>query len=343
MERKSKTSFKNFLEQNEDDTQKDFLSNDSSDQNKKTTSNQFNYSQGFWEDYDASKPVIFLRNRPKGLGDIISSLSAVQALKKKREDISIGYQTYDHFFPLLIHPNLDNIYSIDSKLPLAHIIDISSTCARAETVSIEKTGTILKSRNEMFTDAIGLHYDFDKPILTVLDDSVKSIAPLLSKTSEHKGHIGLALRSAERWKDYPHNKLLVKQLLKEGYTVYSIDKDKKLPIEPSGSFSNITGLSLTELIAFVSKLDLLISPDTGTLHIAEALGIECIGIFGSMGTERRKNIYGKNTVTYVSSSVCNRQPCFYNRCKGLNQIQPCLYQIHPSKIIKQVRQKLNSE
>ena len=90
-------------------------------------------------------------------------------------------------------------------------------------------------------------------------------------------------------------------------------------------------------MGFLLHLDVLITPDTGPLHIAEGLDIPTVAIFGSMCGDLRQTAYRATQTVAIQHAVCGRQPCFYARCKGVNQIQPCMAQVHPSEVWRAVR------
>ena len=50
---------------------------------------------------------------------------------------------------------------------------------------------------------------------------------------------------------------------------------------PDGSFLNLTGnTSLTSLPALLAKADWVVSNDSGPMHLAAAMGLKTIGLFG---------------------------------------------------------------
>lgn len=90
--------------------------------------------------------------------------------------------------------------------------------------------------------------------------------------------------------------------------------------------------SLMELGALLSQVNLLISGDTGTLHMADALNIKTIGIFGPTNHLQ----YGPLSILHKpiqGSAIC--APCHKKRCKYCKQY--CFDKITPKLVIDQVK------
>ena len=85
----------------------------------------------------------------------------------------------------------------------------------------------------------------------------------------------MQIQSAEKWRDYPHIKRVARGLLKKGFHVYSFDKSKPLNVR---GITNIIGKGLREVMIHIKKMNLMIGPDSGLLHIAGALGVPILGI-----------------------------------------------------------------
>jgi len=90
--------------------------------------------------------------------------------------------------------------------------------------------------------------------------------------------------------------------------------------------------TLGELAAVLSKSDLLISNDSGTIHIACALGVPTVSIFGRKDpglSPKRWGPLGKSCVVLHKDVGCKR--CFAHNCKiGFK----CLEAIMPEEVIK---------
>ena len=84
----------------------------------------------------------------------------------------------------------------------------------------------------------------------------------------------------------------------------------------------------------------MISGDSGPLHIATALGVKSIGLFGSMPADRTGCFCsGVNIISKKTCVPCNRRKCKYLR-KSKNLYTPCMEEIEVDEIIDAVNNNL---
>lgn len=91
--------------------------------------------------------------------------------------------------------------------------------------------------------------------------------------------------------------------------------------------------TLQETIALLSCADIVVSGDTGPLHIASAVTPICIGLYGCCSVSR-SGPYGTKHLTISSDLNC--APCDKRTCKFLNSDiddTPCMRAIKPTKVI----------
>ena len=92
--------------------------------------------------------------------------------------------------------------------------------------------------------------------------------------------------------------------------------------------------SLKETAALISNTDIVVSGDTGPLHISSAAGPVCIGLYGSCPVTR-SGPYGEKHLTIkseLSCSPCDRKVCKY--VKSEVDDTPCMRDIKPEDVIK---------
>ena len=110
--------------------------------------------------------------------------------------------------------------------------------------------------------------------------------------------IGVQLHADESYRDYPHMEALVKELSKTN-TVLLFDAQPITGYE----FNNVIkvdNLSIREAFALGSRCDLIIAPDSAFMHLAGALQIPCIALFGPIDGYIRTKDYP--TVEYLDAS-----------------------------------------
>ncbi len=95
-----------------------------------------------------------------------------------------------------------------------------------------------------------------------------------------------------------------------------------------GQASNLAGkTSLMETAALLKSMDLLIANDSGPVHLAAALGVPALVVFGSTDPERT-GPYGPGHRVLRTKLDC--QPCFSRTCRG--QGLACLRGITPEHV-----------
>jgi len=97
-------------------------------------------------------------------------------------------------------------------------------------------------------------------------------------------------------------------------------------------------LSLAESAAVFGESDLVISGDTGPLHIATALDKKVIGLYGAAPISRT-GPYGENGFAIKSDLKC--VPCNKRKCKFLKEGEiytPCMKAITPEMVLKIIKE-----
>jgi heptosyltransferase-2 len=92
-------------------------------------------------------------------------------------------------------------------------------------------------------------------------------------------------------------------------------------------------LSVEENTALLSLCNLVISGDTGPLHIATAVGTPAIGLYGAAPISRT-GPYGENCTALKSDRAC--APCNRRKCKYIKENEvytPCMLDISPDMVL----------
>ena len=92
----------------------------------------------------------------------------------------------------------------------------------------------------------------------------------------------------------------------------------------------IVQTTLKELIALLRRLRVLITNDSGPMHLASALGTPVIALFGPTDPART-GPYGAGHTVLRSGVPCS--PCFSRRCANAITME-CLTAVHPQQVIE---------
>lgn len=109
--------------------------------------------------------------------------------------------------------------------------------------------------------------------------------------------------------------------------------------EDSGKIHPVVGpdLDLGALATVLARLDLLITNDSGPMHVAAAVGTPCIALFGPTNPARTRPVGPQHRVMY-SGRWCS--PCFRRRCPLIHH--RCLREISAEQITQTVDDLLDA-
>jgi lipopolysaccharide heptosyltransferase I len=105
-------------------------------------------------------------------------------------------------------------------------------------------------------------------------------------------------------------------------------------LAPRGILDLTGKTSLGELVALLARSALHVAPDTGSLHVAAALGRPAVGLFGPTRAWR-KGPYGQLEWVVSQSDLC--APTCPRRCPGERR---CLAAVEPAELVAQAFRRL---
>lgn len=289
-----------------------------------------------------------LVHRPKGgLGDVVMTLSVVRALRRYEPACSITYVGPESCGELLaLCPDIDKLRLVPARVdvpmnmalragsgtpyqqafcgPLQyydHIIDLWCPCHAYELKMRE--GAPWQPRVEIFLRHAGLFYDrhpepCPRPLLVV--PSVLRVEAYAR--FEKYPVVALAPRSLHQCRNWPLEnwKNLYEQLWSSVHNLVVLggDRDRDLTMLDPLCY---LGRPLDLVAALVERADLLISADSGLLHLAWALGTPTIGLFGATDGPTTCRWYPTvmqapttqdefRRFAHIGRAVCDH-PCYY--------------------------------
>ncbi|NPA68213.1 MAG: glycosyltransferase family 9 protein [Chlorobi bacterium] len=152
--------------------------------------------------------------------------------------------------------------------------------------------------------------------------------------------IGIAPFAKHRQKQYPLEKTekLIKLLTDNGFSIFLFgggEKEQKIAENIASKYDNTTSvigkLSIKEEIELIDNLDIMISPDSGNMHIAALTSVKIISIWGATHPyagftpfvpENRHFIIQNNNLECRPCSVFGNKSCYKNSLECLNTIKP---------------------
>jgi len=275
------------------------------------------------------------------IGDLAISMRAVELVRLQHPSSKIYVQCQ---YPELIqcHPAIDGAFDFSITTIIADIIiDQHFSCSKYE---VKQNPNIRKSRHELFCEhaneileKAGLHgikWDGRPQTLWVSSTLYAWAANVLHHVDSATKKVAVFGRSKETWRTWPHiDKLLRRLRTDNNLAIFYFDD------EQSRELSNITqfiGYTLDKVLALLSHMNLVISPDSAGIHLAGGLGIPLLGIFGATDPLLLLSAYQN---AHWQPIQCPYHPCWYNKCEKLT----CLKHIKPRHIHHLITKILREE
>jgi heptosyltransferase II len=306
---------------------------------------------------------------PNWIGDFVIALSVV--LRKAAEkDVSITLLVPDHL--LTLSKNLSSLPLIPyhrkkSKVDfLKSIVEVrngefsklyvlphsfSSAWFAFRTGVPLRRGIVAEQRNPFLTEKVAKKIGTRESHLSMEYATILEVPYVppdewpgvqLNLHSEYKESIilcpGATYGPAKQWGGFNS---LVKLLRNHEFVILGNHKDAEAakdiaPYLPH-RVRNLTGKTkIDEAISIIANGSLVISNDSGLMHLAGFLGTPVVGIFGST-TPLWTRPLGKQV--RIASTPCSCSPCFKRTCPKKHY--QCLRKIHPEKIVTLARELTN--
>lgn len=114
------------------------------------------------------------------------------------------------------------------------------------------------------------------------------------------------------------------------------DAVSRMTAQPPSSLVGQTGIGL--LPALLRKAEVLVTNDSGPMHVAAAVGTPVVAMFGPT-SPARTGPYGASHQVLRTGIPCS--PCFSRRCANVSRLE-CLTAIAPSEVFRAVQQVLQA-
>ena len=321
------------------------------------------------------QPATLLIIRPGGIGDALLLAPAVNLLKMTYPQIRItilAEQRNAGAFPLI--PGVDEVLCYDRLREFCRalrgqydaVIDteqwyrLSAVLARLIRAPM-KIGFDTNERRRMFSH--GIHYDQSayEP-----DNFLALLKPLGLDFKRHSGTVGLSIphQSISRASQFLQQlgsgsfvvifpgssipekcwgaenfSLVAKQLAKKGLEVVIVGgREDRLDgdaIAGAGGLNLVGMTTLTETAAVIARSSLVISGDSGVLHLAAGLGIPTVSLFGPSSVTKWAPV-GSNHMVLHKDFTCS--PCSkFGTIPTCPIDARCIKDITPDEVMEAIR------
>jgi 3',5'-cyclic AMP phosphodiesterase CpdA len=316
------------------------------------------------------KNIVLIRQRPS-IGDALLLAPLIDQLKQKFPDHALTVITDAQYLggalPIIFRgiPGVDRVECIDShewttldNTRIDRTLRGVATHLPPQTI---KTANKVLDCNTAFMDLeraykgkppfgiaehwLRYHNQYDSsvsllPRYSVSDDARKAVDPWLSEYNpSNKPMVGIVLRAGDPVRDWDFDNkssVVALWLHTNGYMPVGIDYARPLN-SPYGI--SYVGRPIDRVAALIERCRAILTPDTGLLHLAQAVGTPQIALWGIMPPELR--VAGYNCVVVPKSSLgycADGAPSC--QCYWKFQRWSCLRRITPTMIIEGLQEVL---
>ena len=250
---------------------------------------------------------------------LIGSLVSVEALQNHQRVIQTYFvdKRFSNFYKTLSDlDEFDLFFSFRGSLRAKLFkLFVSSKVKNQYSKDKYKRGHQVEKYNNFINDSLGI--DSKPGRLIVHSKGQKKI----NKNRILGINPGAAFGNAKQW--YPENFAKVALGLSTEYDIiifggpqdYDIAQDIESYLIEMGvvNYLNLaTKLSVTQLISQIENLDLLVTCDSGPMHIAAALNIPTVAIFGPTKVKETSQWMNEKSIVVKKNFEC--QPCMKKTC-----------------------------
>lgn len=234
-----------------------------------------------------------------GIGDFLMMTPALHALRQKdpRKDIVLAIPK--RYFTLFQGNPDVRLCDIENQQldPSAYATWFNFTDCPAARVEARTAPKVKLSRIEVFARSLGIGWlrrkRMDKRPRYVLTPEDRSFQRTFWRDHDLDGKLvlGVQLHADEVYRDYPRMKELIHRLAREYHvlvfdteTIHECDGERIVKVE---------GLPMRKAFALAAGCDLIVAPDSAFVHLAAALDIPCVALYGPIDGEVRTKHYPK--------------------------------------------------
>jgi ADP-heptose:LPS heptosyltransferase len=298
-----------------------------------------------------------------GIGDLIMLSSAIKALKKQKPELEITLATLPQHVDLYKDVSwLKDCISLGTftKMIFERVIDLRYRVESPEvggTLNTETYKTV--NRMDIFENLLGVKADRKDPEILVDQKSLEIVKKKIDYIEGDKW-LGIQATCTSNLRTFPPEYIepLVRKFAEiKGLKIVLFGKTEfwhgrrsyvnLKSIDPDGEGPNIVNImddtDLKELVALISLMDFVVSPDSSAIHIAAALKKKCLAVFGNIDPYTRIFYYPTVKPLFPTGEL-SCIPChdFKNPCehyKGVPiQKEPvggkCMWLLTPERIFE---------
>ncbi|OGF96907.1 MAG: hypothetical protein A2Z06_00365 [Candidatus Glassbacteria bacterium RBG_16_58_8] len=231
-----------------------------------------------------------------GIGDFLMMMPALHAMKKRNINREIHLAIPRQYFSLFQNNDM-RLIDIENepfdRRSYGKWFNLSDCPAsRVENRTAPRVRT---NRIDIFAKALGLDWgtirrmDHRPPYSVSEEERELRSAFWKYHGLEGKTVVGIQIRTEEVYRDYPHMEKLAHEI--SGHRKVLAFDAEIIPGYNGSNIIKVEGLPIRHAFALAAGCNLLIAPDSAFVHLAAALDIPCIAIYGPIDGKVRTRHY----------------------------------------------------
>lgn len=295
--------------------------------------------------WDEKKILI---TRVGGIGDIILLTPIIRELNSRWPTAKIDVVCHPEFGqPLQNLPYVNAIIPYPIKLADAKTYD----CWIFFENAVERGDHTTKLHSvDCYAQRIGLTGEFDKRQEYRVTESERIWAKEGYPRINGTRRICVQTNASAACRSYPRAKLqqVVAELLKKGWEVFLMDRPGGVKLDPEEKIPDglrvlTDGLTFRHRAAVMETSDCVLAPDSSLTHLAGALSVPCVSLFGPFHSDLRTKY---NDTTFAINGKGDCAPCNPHNRMGMDFPAKCpskargvcevLENIKPERVIEKI-------
>lgn len=257
-------------------------------------------------DCDAT-PSSALWIRPGAFGDLLLLTPALRAFREKNPLASVSLACMPQYAPIVASAGFDRI--IDYPVSAEDIARFGSVFC-LENVIEGNANADTAHAADIFADRVGVKLHDRTPVYEISQVEKDWSKARYPRTALKR--VAIHVSASTQYRNYPQHHVVkvLLELAKRGIEVFLIGAPMQWRAESKGVIRNLMleSLDIRQSVAAMATCDVLVAPDSVMLHVAAAIGMQAIGLYGPIHWSNR--ISGTTVEGIQGNTGC--KPCYHN-------------------------------
>jgi ADP-heptose:LPS heptosyltransferase len=298
---------------------------------------------------DTKSPKVCVYRGP-GMGDILMTTPTVRALKTLfPEPAHITYATNTRYIDgglaklLKYNPYVDEVIDQDQLDESNYDLVVNLHCP---CIGYERAGCVPKNRIDLFAEHAGVKLENKQVDYFIQDKEINQGKEFLSQNKirqdSKKIMVHIFTTASRRNLDMHTFKNALMELSKDNQLIvlsHSTDYGSDIYFDNIPNSCILKDADIREVAGVMANCDLVLCPDSSILHLAGALSIPTVSLFGHTDPNARINYY-PNTVAIWPGNNMQCSPCWSGQC---NMKNICYKMIETNTIVNTCNMVINKK